>query len=119
MSGPNFGGRSNWPPHAQRIQVPWGPGAAVVGVAGLAAVGVAATLALVTVVAVTGVPVPDQPLWVVLGSTLILQLGMLSLAFGLGPLRYGSMSSLFGHRRLPTLQFLGWGAIALVGSIAL
>lgn len=79
----------------------------------------AAAAALVGLLWLTGYTVDEQPLWLVLASTLVLQLGLLAVAFGLGPLRHGSPGQLFGHRRLPALRLFGWAALAFFASITI
>jgi uncharacterized protein len=80
-------------------------------------VGGAAIALLIVIVWATGVPVTRQPLWVVLMSTVVLQVGMLAAAFLLGPLRYGNPGQLFGRRRLSTLALFGWATLGLVASL--
>jgi membrane protease YdiL (CAAX protease family) len=99
------------------IDVPWGREQALWGVAGLAAAaavaaGVFGVLSLLS-------DARGTPSWVVSLSTLVLQTGMLAVAFRLGPYRRGGPPGvLLGVRRLDTRALFGWGAVAFFGSVA-
>jgi membrane protease YdiL (CAAX protease family) len=99
------------PPFDARIDVGWDERHVAAGlVAGLAMI--MATQA--PLLALLDEPVP---LWVVLGLTLGLDIGVATIAACLGPGRVRALISLMGPRQLPILPRFSWGALALGGSL--
>ena len=101
------------PPSDRRINVPWGPERAALGVVIL----VAATAATIGAALITWDG--DAPLLAVLAGTLVLEIALVTAAFRLGPAGRGPVTLLYGPAHLGSRRLFGWGAIALVSSIAL
>lgn len=100
-------------PSDRQINVPWGPERTALGVAALVAAS-AATIGVVLLIW-RG----DAPLLAILGSTLALEIGLVTAAYKLGPAGRGAFTLLYGPIHLGSLRLFGWGAAALVSSLTL
>jgi membrane protease YdiL (CAAX protease family) len=99
------------PPFDARINVAWNERQVFVGLASVIAMAVAILASL---------PLAfdePAPLWVVLGSTLVLDAAMIAAATRLGPGRISALASLMGPRRLAKLPLYGWAAVAFAASL--
>ena len=98
------------------ILVPWGPAHALWGIAGLAVAGAAAGGVFLVLSLFSDAE--GTPVWIFAASTLVLQAGMVAVAYVLGPRLAGEAPGiLLGVRRLATGPLFAWGAAAFFGSI--
>ena len=96
------------------IEVPWNARGVAVGVAIVAAAS-GLGIALLSIAYRT----TATPTAAVLLTTFVLEAAMVGAAVALGPARKAPVATIFGPTRLRTLPLAGWGAVALLGSVAL
>ena len=102
-----------------RIDVPWGAGQALWGLAGLAGVWAVAIAALALLIAISGTAEEvTPPVWAVLGATFVLQVGTVGVGYRLGPHGRGDPVLLLGLRRLDTYTLWKWAAAGFLASLA-
>jgi membrane protease YdiL (CAAX protease family) len=105
------------------IDVPWGDRQAFLGVAGLVLVSVVATAVLVVLAGLASNGTNDtsgsEPLWTILAATCVLQVGMVTVAYRLGPYGRGDPVLLTGVRTLERPTLLKWAFVGFFVSATL